>query len=232
MQSGQPFFLHSPYLDQDQDLHSLYLDQDQDLHTPYLDQNQDLHSPYLDQDQDLHSPYLDQDLHSPYLDQDQDLHSPYLDQDQDLHTLYLDQDQDLHSLYLDLNQDLVYLQFIILVLLRVSTEAEMTEPAPSWWKLTFLRKKKSEPKVLYEIPAEYGSNTGPGPGPEDATADDSQFNARLEKIVDKTATKGRHVKVSHSGRFKEKKRIRSTLAENPELFPSTQPSDENQQRSQ
>ncbi|XP_041943554.1 proline-rich protein 15-like protein A [Alosa pseudoharengus] len=106
----------------------------------------------------------------------------------------------------------------------------MTEPGPSWWKLTFLRKKKSEPKVLYEIPAEYGSNTGHGP--EGELPDDNQFNARLEKIVDKSATKGRHVKVSHSGRFKEKKRIRSTLAENPELFPATQASDENQQRSQ
>ncbi|XP_012697306.1 proline-rich protein 15-like protein A [Clupea harengus] len=107
----------------------------------------------------------------------------------------------------------------------------MTEPAPSWWKLTFLRKKKSEPKVLYEIPTDYGSNTGLGPD-GDLLPNDSQFNARLEKIVDKTATKGRHVKVSHSGRFKEKKRIRATLAENPELFPSTQASDENQQRSQ
>uniref|UniRef100_A0A8C6TQB1 Proline rich 15 like b n=1 Tax=Neogobius melanostomus TaxID=47308 RepID=A0A8C6TQB1_9GOBI len=78
----------------------------------------------------------------------------------------------------------------------------------SWWKLTFSRKKKSEPKVLYEIPAEHGSNTG----------NKDQLNARLEKIVDKSATKGRHVKVSHSGRFKEKKKVRATLAENPALF--------------
>ncbi|XP_051572104.1 proline-rich protein 15-like protein A [Myxocyprinus asiaticus] len=93
------------------------------------------------------------------------------------------------------------------------------EPAPAWWKLTFLRKKKSEPKVLYEIPGEHSSNTGEAPD----TAADSQFNTRLERIVDKTATKGRHVKVSNSGRFKEKKRIRSTLAENPELFPEKEP---------
>ncbi|XP_066497611.1 proline-rich protein 15-like protein A [Hoplias malabaricus] len=93
------------------------------------------------------------------------------------------------------------------------------EPAPAWWKLTFLRKKKSEPKVLYEIPAEY-SNAEATPGAA-GPSDDSQFNARLERIVDKTATKGRHVKVSHSGRFKEKKRIRATLAENPELFPNS-----------
>ncbi|XP_033913603.1 proline-rich protein 15-like protein A [Acipenser ruthenus] len=86
----------------------------------------------------------------------------------------------------------------------------------SWWKLTFLR-KKSQPNVLYEIPAEYGSNHGN----KDAgsSAEDSQFNARLEKIVDKSATKGRHMKVSHSGRFKEKKKVRATLAENPNLFP-------------
>ncbi|XP_068439953.1 proline-rich protein 15-like protein B [Clinocottus analis] len=102
---------------------------------------------------------------------------------------------------------------------------------PSWWKLTFSRKKKSETKVLYEIPAEYGSNTGNkehactgGSTPDDA---DSQFNARLEKIVDKSATKGRHVKVSHSGRFKEKKKVRATLVENPDLFGEHNLSDEN-----
>ncbi|KAG7492414.1 hypothetical protein MATL_G00014000 [Megalops atlanticus] len=104
----------------------------------------------------------------------------------------------------------------------------MAEPSPGWWKLTFLRKKKSESKVLYEIPAELGSNTGnKDPGAPCGNPEDSQFNARLEKIVDKTATKGRHVKVSHSGRFKEKKKIRATLAENPSLFSEHALSDEN-----
>ncbi|XP_034073442.1 proline-rich protein 15-like protein B [Gymnodraco acuticeps] len=103
----------------------------------------------------------------------------------------------------------------------------------SWWKLTFSRKKKSESKVLYEIPAEYGSNTGnkehpSGTPPTDHM--DSQFNARLEKIVDKSATKGRHVKVSHSGRFKEKKKVRATLAENPSLFSEHSLSDENHKK--
>ncbi|KAM9832022.1 proline-rich protein 15-like protein B [Neosynchiropus ocellatus] len=87
----------------------------------------------------------------------------------------------------------------------------------SWWKLTFSRKKKSEPKVLYEIPAEYGSNTGNKDSViNGATPDptDSQLNARLEKFADKSATKGRHVKVSHSGRFKEKKKVRPTLEAN------------------
>ncbi|XP_058650506.1 proline-rich protein 15-like protein B [Onychostoma macrolepis] len=88
---------------------------------------------------------------------------------------------------------------------------------PAWWKLTFLRKKKSEPKVLYEIPPDLSTNNANKDlGNDDA---DSNLDARLEKIVDKSATKGRHVKVSHSGRFKEKKKIRSTLAENPSLFP-------------
>ncbi|XP_037610824.1 proline-rich protein 15-like protein B [Sebastes umbrosus] len=105
---------------------------------------------------------------------------------------------------------------------------------PSWWKLTFSRKKKSESKVLYEIPAEYGSNTGnkehlsaTNPPPDHM---DSQFNARLEKIVDKSATKGRHVKVSHSGRFKEKKKVRATLVENPNLFAEHNLSDENHKK--
>ncbi|CAL9699490.1 unnamed protein product [Knipowitschia caucasica] len=101
---------------------------------------------------------------------------------------------------------------------------------PSWWRLTFSRKKKSEPKVLYEIPGEHGSNNGnkehSGINPPQEHVD-SQFNARLEKIVDKSATKGRHVKVSHSGRFKEKKRVRATLAENPALFAEHSKKDEN-----
>ncbi|MEQ2274658.1 Proline-rich protein 15-like protein A [Xenotaenia resolanae] len=101
----------------------------------------------------------------------------------------------------------------------------------SWWKLTFLRKKKSEPKVLYEIPAEHGSNNEnkdqAGISSENM---DSQFNARLEKIVDKSATKGRHVKVSHSGRFKEKKKVRSTLEENPSLFAEHNLSNENHKK--
>ncbi|CAK6976586.1 proline-rich protein 15-like protein A [Scomber scombrus] len=109
-----------------------------------------------------------------------------------------------------------------------------------WWKLTFLRRKKSQPKVLYEIPADSVSNastgqngsstaTGAAAHPED-TEHDSQLDARLERIVDKTtASKGRHVKVSHSGRFKEKKKVRATLAENPEMFPgSDDMRDENQ----
>ncbi len=105
---------------------------------------------------------------------------------------------------------------------------------PSWWKLTFSRKKKSESKVLYEIPAEYGSNAGNkehsscnNPPPDHM---DSQFNARLEKIVDKSATKGRHVKVSHSGRFKEKMKVRATLAENPNLFTEHNLSHENHKK--
>ncbi|XP_047427807.1 proline-rich protein 15-like protein A [Mugil cephalus] len=92
----------------------------------------------------------------------------------------------------------------------------MADPSAGWWKLTFLRKKKSQPKVLYEIPADTISNSSAAAG---ATTDDPQLDARLERIVDKsTVSKGRHVKVSHSGRFKEKKKVRATLAENPEMF--------------
>lgn len=101
--------------------------------------------------------------------------------------------------------------------------ATMAENNYSWWKLTFLRKKKSTPKVLYESPDIYdvtnnenqqegmladGGNSG---------SSEREFNARLEKIVDKS-TKGKHVKVSHSGRFKEKKKVRATLSENPNFF--------------
>ncbi|XP_071330945.1 proline-rich protein 15-like protein A [Trachinotus anak] len=106
----------------------------------------------------------------------------------------------------------------------------MAEPSSGWWKLTFLKRKKSQPKVLYEIPADVGPNATTGqPGSGAATTasahaevamNNSQLDARLERIVDKTtASKGRHVKVSHSGRFKEKKKMRATLAESPEMFP-------------
>ncbi|XP_031726928.1 proline-rich protein 15-like protein A [Anarrhichthys ocellatus] len=116
----------------------------------------------------------------------------------------------------------------------------MAEPSPSWWKLTFLRRKKSQPKVLYEIPAEFVSNAATGQhgsvtavgaaAHPEHVAHDPQLDTRLERIMDKTtASKGRHVKVSHSGRFKEKKKVRATLAGNPEMFPGGDPSrDENQ----
>ncbi|XP_029913847.1 proline-rich protein 15-like protein A [Myripristis murdjan] len=99
----------------------------------------------------------------------------------------------------------------------------MAEPSAGWWKLTFLRRKKAQPKVLYEIPAEFVSNAAAAavPVPPEDPAHDPQLDARLERIVDKTtASRGRHVKVSHSGRFKEKKRVRATLAENPETLPA------------
>uniref|UniRef100_A0A8C3JKS9 PR15L protein n=1 Tax=Calidris pygmaea TaxID=425635 RepID=A0A8C3JKS9_9CHAR len=84
-----------------------------------------------------------------------------------------------------------------------------------WWKLTFLRKRRSVPPVLYESPdsqAATGGESQEGPGEEGPPG----FTARLEKIVDKN-TKGKHVKVSNSGRFKEKKKVRATLADNPNL---------------
>lgn len=106
----------------------------------------------------------------------------------------------------------------------------MADPSPSWWKLTFLRRKKSQAKVLYEIPAEFLTNnpsavpaSGTGAHPE-ASVNDPVLEARLERIVDKTtAREGRHVKVSHSGRFKEKKKARPKLAENPEMFEGGDP---------
>ncbi|KAM6993664.1 proline-rich protein 15-like protein [Melospiza melodia melodia] len=84
-----------------------------------------------------------------------------------------------------------------------------------WWKLTFLRKRQAAAPVLYESPegpAAPGADGADGSGPEGSPG----FAARLEKIVDKS-TKGKHVKVSHSGRFKEKKKVRATLAEHPNL---------------
>ncbi|XP_015741109.1 proline-rich protein 15-like protein isoform X2 [Coturnix japonica] len=87
----------------------------------------------------------------------------------------------------------------------------MAEPH-SWWKLTFLRKRQSTPKVLYDSPDIHASD-----GPEDPTPKGTKdFPARLEKMVEKNP-KGKHVKVSNSGRFKEKKKIRATLADNPAL---------------
>ncbi|XP_040918952.1 proline-rich protein 15-like protein A [Toxotes jaculatrix] len=116
----------------------------------------------------------------------------------------------------------------------------MTEPSSGRWKLTFLKRKKSQPKVLYEIPTEFVSNATTGQHSSGAATGatahtevavlDPQLDARLERIVDKTtASKGRHVKVSHSGRFKEKKKVRAMLAENPEMFQGGDPErDENQ----
>lgn len=87
----------------------------------------------------------------------------------------------------------------------------------SWWKLTFLRKRKSMPKVLYDSPDVHAGDGPEGSGEEGAP----EFAARLEKIVDKSS-KGKHVKVSNSGRFKEKKKVRATLADNPGLCTGTE----------
>ncbi|XP_060704686.1 proline-rich protein 15-like protein [Hemiscyllium ocellatum] len=89
--------------------------------------------------------------------------------------------------------------------------------SPSWWKLTFLRKKKNSAKVVYEVPGEKSSPDSKegGGGPENG--EDTELEARLEKIVDKS-TKGRHVRVSNSGRFKEKKKVRTSLSESPGFY--------------
>ncbi|XP_068193482.1 proline-rich protein 15-like protein A [Antennarius striatus] len=116
----------------------------------------------------------------------------------------------------------------------------MAESSTGWWKLTFLRRKKSQPKVLYEIPAETVCNAAPvqqGPGaaagadaPQEDMVHSAELDARLERIVDKTtASRGRHVKVSHSGRYKEKKKVRTSLTENAEMFSGGEDTrDENQ----
>ncbi|XP_048222265.1 proline-rich protein 15-like protein isoform X2 [Perognathus longimembris pacificus] len=101
---------------------------------------------------------------------------------------------------------------------KPSLESGNSMTEVGWWKLTFLRKKKSTPKVLYEIPDTYAQSEGGAEAPRpEAGSPTSDFNTRLEKIVDKN-TKGKHVKVSNSGRFKEKKKVRAMLAENPSLF--------------
>ncbi|NXW45702.1 PR15L protein, partial [Nyctiprogne leucopyga] len=86
-----------------------------------------------------------------------------------------------------------------------------------WWKVTFLRKRRPVPTVLYESPDGHAATAATtqsqeGPGEEGTPG----FATRLEKIMDKSS-KGKHVKVSNSGRFKEKKKVRATLAENPNL---------------
>ncbi|NXO31150.1 P15LA protein, partial [Cisticola juncidis] len=73
-----------------------------------------------------------------------------------------------------------------------------------------LRKRPESPEAA--AAATPGGDSGEGTAPEGTAA----LPARLEKLLDKS-TKGRHVKVSHSGRFKEKKRVRATLAEHPQL---------------
>ncbi|NXL67485.1 PR15L protein, partial [Chordeiles acutipennis] len=91
-----------------------------------------------------------------------------------------------------------------------------------WWKLTFLRRRRAAPAVPYESPdspAATGATAQSPEGPGDERP--PGFANRLEKIVDKSS-KGKHVKVSNSGRFKEKKKVRATLAENPNLCASTE----------
>ncbi|NP_001279291.1 proline-rich protein 15-like protein [Callorhinchus milii] len=91
---------------------------------------------------------------------------------------------------------------------------ESATQSQSWWKLTFMRKKKSNPKVLYQIPVDNGNGES-----ESAYANiaENELAAKLEKFVDKS-TKGKHVRVSNSGRFREKKKVRCNLSDNPNFF--------------
>ncbi|KAG7246348.1 hypothetical protein CRUP_006240, partial [Coryphaenoides rupestris] len=97
-------------------------------------------------------------------------------------------------------------------------------PSAGWWKLTYLRKRKSQPEVQYEILGEDVSicNT-PKPHAHHLYRQSQtvprtlSLNARLERMdLDTTsmASRGRHVEVSHSGRFKEKRRQRAALGGN------------------
>ncbi|NXN95366.1 PR15L protein, partial [Rhinopomastus cyanomelas] len=93
-----------------------------------------------------------------------------------------------------------------------------------WWKLTFLRKRHSVPSVLHVSPdgspQPHGVATGNGEeSPEGSSKEEGPpgLATRLEKMVDKSGSKGKQVRVSNSGRFKEKKKVRATLADNPNL---------------
>ncbi|XP_060945752.1 proline-rich protein 15-like protein A [Limanda limanda] len=106
----------------------------------------------------------------------------------------------------------------------------MTDSSSSWWSRTFLRRQK--PKDQHEIPAEVVFNATTGQqgaataaaAQAEVTVNDSQLDNRLERIIDKTtASRGRDLKVSHSGRFKEKKKVRATLAEKPDMFTQGEP---------
>ncbi|NWT56307.1 PR15L protein, partial [Erythrocercus mccallii] len=84
------------------------------------------------------------------------------------------------------------------------------------WTLTFLRRRPAAAPGPGESPegaAAPGGGSAEGSGPEGPPG----LAARLEKLKADKGTKGKHVKVSHSGRFKEKKKVRATLAEHPQL---------------
>ncbi|XP_019901920.1 proline-rich protein 15-like protein B [Esox lucius] len=96
-----------------------------------------------------------------------------------------------------------------------------------WWNPIFSR-SKCKVKVQHEPPPESCNNSwnkGHPNLPQIPTDPlDNQCSARLEKEVDKT--KGWHVKVSRSGRLKEKKKVCGTLAENPMLITECGPNQE------
>ncbi|XP_072880582.1 proline-rich protein 15-like [Hemitrygon akajei] len=91
----------------------------------------------------------------------------------------------------------------------------------SWWKLMTAKKK---PKEL----TDKGSGQENGQFPADKTsarenkpptvAEEKEYSdPRLEKGFSEKNTR-RNLKISRSGRFKEKRRVRATLPENPKFF--------------
>ncbi|KAM7175804.1 proline-rich protein 15 isoform 1-T2 [Macrochelys suwanniensis] len=118
--------------------------------------------------------------------------------------------------------------------------ADSTAATGSWWKaLTSGRKKAKEGPVpgAPPPPAEPALPPAP-PGPDSRENQQPNFSSGEPKFSEKPGGGGggggssrRNLKISRSGRFKEKRKVRAPLlAESPKLFEGSAPSHASEER--
>ncbi|KAH1176804.1 proline-rich protein 15 [Mauremys mutica] len=115
--------------------------------------------------------------------------------------------------------------------------ADSTAATGSWWKaLTSSKKKTKEGPVAGAPPAEPALPPAP-PGPDSRENQQPNFSSSEPKFGEKPGGGGgggssrRNLKISRSGRFKEKRKVRAPLlAESPKLFEGSAPSHASEER--
>ncbi|TFK07409.1 Proline-rich protein 15 [Platysternon megacephalum] len=115
--------------------------------------------------------------------------------------------------------------------------ADSTAATGSWWKaLTSSRKKAKEGPVAGAPPPPAEPALPPAPpGPDSRENQQPNFSSSEPKFGEKPGGGGgssrRNLKISRSGRFKEKRKVRAPLlAESPKLFEGSAPSHASEER--
>ncbi|CAM4517503.1 proline-rich protein 15 [Lepidochelys kempii] len=115
--------------------------------------------------------------------------------------------------------------------------ADSTATTGSWWKALTRSRKKAKEGLVAGAPAPPAEPALPPapPGPDCRENQQPNFSSSEPKLGEKPGGGGganrRNLKISHSGRFKEKHKVRAPLlAESPKLFEGSAPSHASEER--